>query len=207
MPERNIKFEIEDGKIILKGYPEGCEVRQVPFDKRYCRLYSLLLTRYDLNKGKSNLQSLGENEDVNEAILKATIIDFVKCFTSNGQRIQLDKNKVYKSENGADEAYDFYKRLRDKFIAHDESAYATSLVGIVIDPKNKNVVEAIGAGVVIKLDEGYVQTLFNLIEHALKYVEAEIDFEFKRIVEDYRVKDWEEIENLPSLIYEAPQNM
>lgn len=74
---------------------------------------------------------------VNRALAQNAIVLFYKCFGKSEFRDNsLKKDKILVGfPPAAKEVFDYYKNIRDKFIAHDASRHSQAMVGIALDTK------------------------------------------------------------------------
>lgn len=125
----------------LGGFPDGVKVIRIdgPLAQR---LAALSLHKADLDFADSCLIAMSDMKEpygiVHEALWRAAIVHFLKCFGDAGARFQLSADKILKSEPPeAMMAFMYFKGLRNKHLIHDENSYAQSVPGAVLNKGDK----------------------------------------------------------------------
>lgn len=209
---RNLKFEVNNNKIILLDYPTSTKVIELPDSITSKQLQDMLLHQYDLNNAKSFMQLVKQNNplNLNTALVYSAIVNYYKCFGDNkGRKYRLHKSKILVGlPEGADEVYEHYKMLRNKFIVHDESRYAQVLTGLVIETEKElpyiDVCATVVTRVYLQVDE--FQSLFNLILATLDWVNRKVDELLDMLEKEYILQPISHFEALKELTFNVPSN-
>lgn len=207
---RGFNFEVKDGTIHILDYPNADKVLALPDDKFIIQLKDYELHWWDLSEAKHCLEATNDNypDIINRALIQNAVILFYKCFgQSKFRNNSLKKDKIlagYPPEAKA--VFDYYKNLRDKFIAHDESRYAQVLTGGLFETKKEypfvDVVSTIAVAETI--DRTGVSSFYRLVLVTLQWVESKIDNLTDLVKSQYRDKRLPDIEGLKPLQLNVP---
>lgn len=192
------KFKVINNTIHILDGPTGDKILELPDDHVVKRLKDMLLHWNDLMEAKSCLEAFnGKNTDiVNKALVQNAIILFYKCFGKSKFRDNsLKKDKILAGfPPAAKDVFDYYKIIRDKFIAHDESRYSQALVGIVLDeektPPFVDEIHMLASTEMFKTKEEIegLQSFYRLVTVSLKWTEDTIDELCDKIKENYKIQ-------------------
>jgi hypothetical protein len=127
----------------IEGYPNAVKVIELE-DQKSRNLADLTLHKNDLENALNYLLLLEQpssesdlNPVIREALWISAIIQFSKCFGRSNARVRLDKSVVYEGESTeALQAFEFFKCLRDKHVAHDENSYSQCLTGAILNAQD-----------------------------------------------------------------------
>ena len=205
MTDYDIVFDESKNEIRILGFSDGQELREIPYEDKYRMVYSHLKHKANLTEAKNIINQYGDNDIVNEALVRSAMVLLIRSFTPAKNCRQLDKHDVYKTQTGAENVFDYYKNLRDTYVAHDDNDYTNALLGIIVDQEKKTVLDSLGFCALVQLrDREHAQQLFNLIDCALRYVENKLSNELQRVTSDYAEKSKEDIDTLQLMKYTAP---
>lgn len=200
------------GELSINGIPDAVCIKKLPISLGKV-LSDFSMHQGDLQFAKHNLDSINKVGVVDDSYLQETlwrsaIIHFIKCFTSSTSRGQLSFEKVYKGKPvEAKEAFDYFKNLRNKTIAHDENAYSQSISGVALNNGCKNYkAEKI---VFIRIS---AQTLVNdnyanlnlLVSNALDYVNNKLEEMFNDITGKVELMSYDNLMKLDDVHYNVP---
>jgi hypothetical protein len=132
---------------------------------------------------------------------------FIKCFTGNSARIRLNENEIYKGEALGKQAFDYFKKLRDKHVVHDENAYTQCIPMAAINAGNKSYkVEKILTISIIgeTLEQGNYQNLHQLATVALRWVEKKYDELCDLITNELEAVPYLALRERPAARYTVP---
>jgi glutaredoxin-related protein len=182
---KGFNFEFKDGKIHILEYPSADVVLSLPDDYDTKRLKDMLLHWFDLQTAQNNLKAIRPDypDIVNSALAQNAIILFFKCFgKSEFRNNSLRVSKIlaaYPPE--AKKVFDYYKTLRDKHIAHDESRYSQVISGVILESQRSypfvDVVNTIAIADVFQGENNQkgLQSFYNLTFISIEWVEHTID--------------------------------
>ncbi len=211
---KSFNFKFVDGHIHILEYPEADTVLELPDDNLVKQLKDMLLHWWDLCEAKNCLQSMDNNysDVINRALAQNAIVLFYKCFSSSKFRnYRLIREKIlanYPPE--AKKVFDYYKDLRDKFIAHDESRLAQVFTGIILNSKSElPVVDVVSSVVIAEKFKGEeeiagLQSFYNLITVSLQWVETKIDELTDLTIKKYKDKPLSDFHEFPPLQMTVP---
>lgn len=207
-------FEFVNNTIHIQEYPEADKVLKIPDDYNVKRLKDMLLHWYDLKEAKSCLEALDdENSDVvNKALVQNAIILFYKCFGNSEFRDNsLKKDKVLAGlPLGAKNVFDYYKVIRDKFIAHDESRYAQVISGIILETSKffpfVDTVQMVGVVDIFKTEKQKqsLEVFYLLIIETIAWTERTIDQLRDMIAEIYQKQQLSYFKDFEPLTFNTP---
>jgi len=216
---KGFNFEMKDGKIHILEYPSADMVLTLPDDTYTKRLKDMLLHWIDLKNAQDSLGSIRPDYPniVNVSLAQNAIISFYKCFGYNKFRNNsLIESKIlvgYPPE--AKKVFDYYKTLRNKFIAHDESRLAQVFTGVILDSKCLQPFVDIVNTVAIadafqgELNQKGLQSFYNLVSISIEWVEHTIDElsdTLKNIYRQLPLSDFKDFKQL-SLAVPNSENM
>lgn len=182
---KGFNFEFKDGTIHILEYPSADMVLSLPDDNYTKRLKDMLLHWFDLQNALKNLQAIRPEypDIVNSALAQNAIVVFYKCFgKSEFRNNSLKETKILAAHPPeAKKVFDYYKTLRDKHIAHDESRYAQVISGIILESQRPypfvDVVNTIAIADIFQGENNQkgLQSFYNLVCVSIEWVEHTID--------------------------------
>jgi hypothetical protein len=117
----------------------------------------------------------------------------------------LKADRVFKNMPEAKAAFDHWKALRDKHIAHNDSEWTHLVSTLVLGPEAEvQDILSLQISPLLSPDDGSNQNLFNLIDHTRKHVLSEIDALLPRAFEEAKHMTPAERLALPPVAYSAP---
>ena len=167
--------------LVLTDFPFAEKVISLN-DTKAARLADLALCISDLNEAQSCMQmALEKVKNINESnfLFQMSIIIFLKSFTNNnGRSGKLDIISVLSGDSDGVDAFNFYKNLRDKNIAHDDNSLTQCNVGAVVNKFDNPVKIEKVVTMVTKSILDNVQNSINfnrLVSISLEFCEKEYD--------------------------------
>lgn len=108
-----------------------------------------------------------------EALWTSSLVRYVRCF-SHGRRAGLRPEILDEIIEGAREAHQFFKEIRDKHISHSVNPFEQVEVGVILTPENKGIRKVEGISTLLMRQnvtsrEGMV-TLYRLVQELGKKV-------------------------------------
>ena len=195
----------------IEGFPDAAKVIQIEGPKTK-RLADLSLHKSDLEFAFECLETINQVSDkpwvLRQALWRSAIIHYIKCFGDNEARFLLNSKKTYKGNAGALTAFDYFKDLRNKHVAHDDNSYAQSIPCAILNKPDKSYkikkilcFSAIGE----TLEQGNWKNLHLLIQTARKWVVVEFDKLCETITKELEAKPYEDLNNLEPVTYTVPK--
>lgn len=213
---KSFRFEVCKNNIHILEYPNADKILSLPDDLFTKQLKDMLLHWADLMEAKNCLEGMRSDypDIINKALAQNAIVVFYKCFgTNNSRNNPLKKDKIlanYPPEAKA--VFDYYKKLRDKFIVHDESRLAQALTGIILQtnktPPFVDIVSTVAIAEKFKSEEEIkgLSSFLHLTLVALQWVENKIDELSDLIKREYHLKTLTEFAGLKPLSLNIPNN-
>lgn len=174
----------------------------------------MYLHRSDLLEAKQTLDFVSPNNPdiVNRALAQSSIVLFYKCFGSSKFRNNsLNCNKILKScPPGAKQVFEYYKNLRDKFIAHDESRFAQAYVwGVLDQQKEFPLVDVFGGFSIAETINGKdeitgLASFYGLVLATIQWVNSKINELIDLLCEQYKEKKMEDFQKFEFAKIEVP---
>ena len=117
-----------DAGLQIEGFPDAVKVVRIE-GRQAKRFADLTLHKTDLEFASECLAAINHVPEqpwvLRQALWRAAIIHYMKCF-GDGARFQLSAAKIYKGNALALGAFNYFKDIRHKHVAHDENSYAQS---------------------------------------------------------------------------------
>jgi hypothetical protein len=121
-PERKVIFKQIEGPVVKQLQAMALH----DADLRFCRTCLKELGALDC----------GRQSNRAEAFWISCITRFFKCFGNSKARANLSAEKIFTSAESI-EAFNFFKALRNKHIAHDENSFSDAFVAAAINPSER----------------------------------------------------------------------
>ena len=124
----------------IEGFPDAVKVIRLVGPKAK-RLSHLALHKHDLDFALGCLEKINSVKGepvIRQALWRAAIVYFAKCFGHNQSRLTLDPEKVYQGDADGQTVFEYFFDLRNKHIVHDENSFAQSLPGAVLNKRGLN---------------------------------------------------------------------
>lgn len=203
----------QDGdKLRIDGFPNAAAVvRIVEVESR--RVADLRMHEVDLQFALDCLDCINpqplEAVIIREALWRSAITHFCKCFGKNNARsFRLLPADIYKTDpEGALDAFNCFKALRDKHVVHDENSFSQATIGAILSNASTTYkVEQIVCLVGNKptLEEGLYSNLKLLVEEALAWVRTEFHACCDQLRVELEKLDRDVLFAKPSLEYVPP---
>lgn len=131
------------GKLEINGIPDATQLVKLPRELSK-DIADLRLHNTDLEIASRSLEGINKAiradiPEIVDSLWRSAIIHFIKCFSGQRSRNMLDPNIVFSTEpEQALHAFRYFKKLRNKHIAHDDNAYLQALTGLALNDGNKD---------------------------------------------------------------------
>jgi hypothetical protein len=197
--------------IHIEGFPDAVKVIAIE-GPRAKRLADLALHKSDLDFADSCLDAINlapeDPPTIREALWRAAIMHFMKCFGGSGARFQLSATNVLKGAPvEASIAFEYFKHLRNKHFVHDENSYAQSLPGAILNDGTKTYkIEKIVcfAAFAETFGQGNYGNLKLLIQKSRSWTVAEFDDLCDTLTTELERESYESLCQKESLTFRAP---
>ncbi len=206
----NLKISSTNDEINIDNVPDGLKIVKIEGEK-VKRLSDLSLHKEDLIFAKFSLESINnvpaDQKFLREALWRTAIIYFIKCF-GNGVRFKLQFKTIYKNEpKEAQISFEYFKKLRNKHLIHDENSYSQCKVGAILNNGNKShKVEKIVciSAIAGTLEQNAYNSLFLLINKALDWIAVQFDENCKKLTLELEGESYKNLISRDSLSYSVP---
>ena len=208
------RFEVINNTIHILDGPAADKILELPNDRIVKRLKDMLLHWNDLMEAKSCLEAFNEkNTDiVNKSLAQNAIVLFYKCFGKSDFRDNsLKKDTILAGfPPAAKDVFDYYKNIRDKFIAHDASRHAQALAGIILEtektPPFVDEIHMLATTEMFKTKEEIegLKSFYRLVTVSIKWTEDTIDKLCDKIKETYQTQPLSYFKDFATLQLRAP---
>ena len=212
------EVRLNEGGFHVEGFPDAVKLISISdiAPKHSRELADIASCRLDLVFAKACLDFLGTADNpspvLRDALWRAAIIYYCKCFAQSGPRRPLPYTKILpiipNLEAQPREIHKYFRGLRNKHIAHDENAWLQVLAGAVIASSGKayNIEKVTCATFQGQtLDDGNFGNLYLLIERALTWAESRFDALCDEVTEELEKLPRETLLDQPDLKYRAPE--
>jgi len=180
--QKNIR--VDNGRIILDGYPEGSSVRglAIPKATELCRLHVFKNDMDNVCRWISLAKGLGRTDPAKEALYISALIKFRACFdgTSGLRQKPLRQKLLFNKEDKA--CFEQLLLIRNRMIAHDEHLYPGEYPLIILD-QNTTAIEAVA--LIIKIPFAgmeIIDDLERLAQIAKKWIDSAYESVAREIV-------------------------
>ena len=206
MQKHEISF---DGKSFrLEGLPSAAMVVQLDGPEAKW-LADHALHRGDLEFAQGCLDRLNAAPDdpplVQEALWRAAVSSFLKCFDATGVRISIDATALYGAAPSALAAYNHIRNLRRKHIVHDENPWTQCYAVAILNARGAN--RKVADVRCIAFHGGTrenAQNLSNLIHVAREWLNTEFDRRHASLLAKLEQEEYDVLASLPQPKYVAP---
>jgi len=145
---------------------------------------------------------------IRQGLWRSAIISAMKCFGNNASRTSLPASKVLKGlPPEAMIVFNYFKDLRNKYIAHDENAWTQVMTGAALNDGSKDFkVEMVFAMVALAetLQQANYGNLKLLINASLTYSREQFELLVDQIKRDLETVSYDELAKRPPPVYRAP---
>lgn len=207
---KSLTITSKGDRIHIEDYPAAEKI--VPLQHPQARRFAdLALHQADLAFAVGCLEGINTVPDdppvIREELWRAAIIHVMKCFDATGARSPLDADHLYGGEAVAAQVSDYFRKLRNKHLVHDENAWLQSHPGVVLNAKDTpRPIEDVAfvALRICTLEQWTYGNLMLLPKTALGWVEREMDRLHAGILADLVTADIEELRARPALTTRIP---
>lgn len=206
-----LDLTITDGNLHIEGYPTARRFVKLPAAPFGRQIGDLRLHQSDLMFCEQAMQIFGlhltqtllESQQTPDSFMNRTIYwiailtKFMGCFKKSKSRLCLKKEKVFKGNIEAMNAFNYFEALRDKHIVHDENSLNVITVGVVLG-EGSEVIDVVSLKMQADTasSQSDAQNLYNLIDHTLKYLASEVEICLQDCFKVLREKKPEELEKM-----------
>jgi hypothetical protein len=138
---------------------------------------------------------------------RAAITHYMKCFGDSQGRSQLSAKKIYKRNEPALTAFNYFKYLRNKHLVHDENSYAQSIPGAILNRREKPYkIEKIVclSAIAETLSQDNYGNLHLLVQTTNAWVVSEFDTLCEALTKELEALSYDDLLNRKAIIYRAP---
>lgn len=204
------KMSVGDGYWHVEGHPDAVKVIGIDGPKTN-RLKAMALHTSDLIFAEECVNRINYVSDdppiIRQALWHSAIFHYYKCFGKSRSRSPLSATKIYKKDAGGLRAFNFFKNLRNKHLAHDENSYSQSLLGGIL---NRQGVEPKIAQVIcfsvdsVTLGQANYGNMSLLIKTTKEWVEGEFDRVSELVKGELEQESWDDLYGREGLKYSPP---
>jgi hypothetical protein len=199
-----------DSGFLIEGFPEAVKVVRID-GRQSKRLADLALHRADLEFAAECLKTINLVSDkpgvLRQALWRAAIIHYMKCFGHSGARFQLSAERIYKGNTPALVAFSYFKELRDRHFVHDENSHAQSVPGAILNRRDKpyKIEKIVCFSVMAEtLGQDNYNNLHLLVQTAQTWVVNEFDALCQTLTKELEAKSYDELDSREPITYKAP---
>jgi hypothetical protein len=194
----------------IEAFPDAIKVLRIRGPNGQ-RLAGLALHRSDLDFAFESLNAINdvppEPSVLREALWRSAVVHFVKCFGRSRSRFTLNPKDVYKGDPGAYAAFEYFRSLRNKHLAHDENSYAQCHPGAVLNKKGKDhkIAKILCPRVIAEtLNQENYNNLRVLVTHAREWLMVQFDELCDLVASGLEVKSHAVLSAMDGIAYKAP---
>ena len=206
-------FEIvlKDSGFHNSGFPDATKVKKLSGHKAQ-QLSELTSHWNDLQIALASLEGINvvppDNSLLRQSLWRSAIQHWVKCFSDSAARSRLDEKKVFKGNSVALELYDYFKKLRNKHIAHDDNPYMQCIPGVALNrPNEKNKIAKIVcfSAVAETLDQGNCNNLQKMVLDTLSHIAARFNSLCGNLAAELEARPYGELAAMEELTFSKPE--
>lgn len=210
---QHLSIVLNNGSFEVHGLPPDSRI-SIKIDGHQAKqLGDHMLHQTDLEFADQCLDAINLVPDdppaIRQALWRSAIISVMKCFGANSSRSSLSANKVLKGlPPEAIIVFDYFKHLRNKYIAHDENAWTQVMTGAALNDGSKEFkVEMVFAVAALAqtLEQANYGNLKLLIRAALDYSREQFELLTEQIKRDLETFSYEELAKRDPPVYRAPE--
>ncbi|MDE1671590.1 hypothetical protein [Nocardia gipuzkoensis] len=206
-------FDLVNGRFHVDGYPDAVKLAQLDgSNRRVMQAAALASHVQDLEFAHSAVARLIQFPDdppiVRESLWRAAIVAYWKAFDPSSKRFRrpLKPEDIYAAGLPRDN-FEHFKKLRHQVVAHNDGTFDAHSVGAVIGPSEERKVERVLLidATILHLNEGGVNNLRLLIEHAHKWAAERLDRCCDQLADQLRTQPYESLLALPDAAITPPR--
>ncbi len=208
-----LTFSPTSSGFTIDDYPDAVAVVAVD-DESAERIQDLALHERDLAFARACLDAIPKVADelgvVHHALWRATIVHFIKCF-STGARERLDRDIIYARIEKADialQCFDYFSTLRNRHVVHDVNDYTQAAAGAVINRRDApyKIEKIVCISLVGEtLDQQGYSNLYLLIDTAAAWVRQRLDELCVELTDELEALEYDRLIKMPPLTQTAPK--
>jgi hypothetical protein len=199
-----------DSGFYVEGFPEAVKVIGIE-GRQSKRLADLILHKTDLEFAAECLKAINQVSDkpwvLRQALWRAAIIHYMKCFGNSQARSQLSEKKIYKENKPALTVFNYFKDLRNKHFVHDENSYAQSIPGAILNRRDKpyKIAKIICCSTAaVTLCQDNYSNLHSLVQTSKAWVVREFDTLCETVTKELEAQSYDDLLNRKEVTYRAP---
>jgi hypothetical protein len=199
-----------DSGFHIEGFPEAVKVFAIE-GLQSKRLADLALHKTDLEFAAECLKAINQVSDkprvLRKALWRAAITNYMKCFGNSQARSQLSAEKIYKGNEPALTAFNYFKNLRNKHFVHDENSYAQSIPGAILNRREKPYkIEKIVclSAIAETLSQNNYSNLHLLVQTTKAWVISKFDILCETLTKELEAQSYDDLLNRKAITYRAP---
>lgn len=210
---QNLSIVLNNGAFEVHGLPPDSRLSIKIDGYQAKQLGDQILHQADLEFADQCLDAINivpeDPPAIRQGLWRSAIVHVMKCFGSNGARSSLSANKVLRGQPPeAMIVFNYFKDLRNKYIAHDENAWAQVMTGAALNDGSKDFkVEMVFAVVALAqtLEQNNYGNLKLLINASLSYSREQFDLLTQQIKSDLEKTPYGELAKREAPTYRAPE--
>jgi hypothetical protein len=212
--ERFTTIHPSPGTLAVHEYPDAAKIVRLSGPKAK-RLADLSLHRGDIEFARDCLLRINELAPdppiLREALWRSAIVPFFKCFGDSAARFQLSAQKVLKSEGPvALEVFDYFRKLRDKHLVHDENSYLQGVPGAVLSQPSKpyKVEKIVCFSIAAQtLQQETFANMLLLVETSLRWIDVQFEALCQDLTQELEARSYDDLIALEAVAYKSAEHM
>lgn len=143
------------------------------------------------------IQGGGAMSVVCQALWLSALGSTMKCFQWSKRRTELDPATVFGTDPTARAAFDLLKKLRNKYVLHDENDWMQAVPYAIVADADHATVSEIGCVVLEGTDTAHIGQLRTVVDAACDWITREIDTRTEEIRTDLQSRDYTDLVEMP----------
>lgn len=207
----SLKIHLTDSGFHIEGFPDATKAIKLCGPKAQ-QLSELASHRNDLEIALASLEGINgvdpENALLRQSLWRSAVEHCMKCFSSSEARSKLNPKSVFRGNPNAQEAYRYFRNLRNKHLAHDENAYSQCIPGAVLNgPHSPYKIAKIVclSAVADTLEQGNYGNLHKMVTETLSHIDARFESLCSNLTEELEARSYGELEAMEEMTYSKPE--
>ena len=207
----SFKVDLTDSGFHIDGFPDATKVIKLSGPKAQ-QLSELASHRNDLQVALVSLEGINyvgpENSLVRQSLWRSAVEHCMKCFSASEARSKLNPKKVFKGDSDAQEVYEYFRKLRNKHIAHDENAYTQCIPGAVLNVSNAEYKIAkivCFSAVAETLEQGNWSNLHKMVTETLSHIDVRFESLCSNLTAELEARSYGELDSMEEMTYSKPE--
>jgi hypothetical protein len=206
----HLRISETDAGLHIEGFPDAVKVIRVEGWKAK-QLADLALHKWDLEFAAECLNNINrvpkEPRVVSQALWRAAVVHFMKCFGRSHARYQLDARKIFRGNASALAAFAYFEDLRDKHFVHDENSYCQAIPGAILNNGTKpyKIEKVVCLDLVAEtLEQDNYSNLYLLIKTTLLWITDKFDAICSALTAELEAESYEDLLAREAIDYKLP---